>query len=46
MSDGPVRVLEDRENQPQPHPRVIQVPQTGGSESVCLLSSVWALFII
>lgn len=33
VDDGKVKVLEDPENQPQPRPRIIQVPQTGSSET-------------
>ncbi|XP_029360968.1 methanethiol oxidase isoform X1 [Echeneis naucrates] len=35
VSDGPVRVLEDPENQPQPHPCIIQVAPAG-LPPVCL----------
>lgn len=29
INDSKVKVLEDPENQPQPQPRIIKVPQTG-----------------
>lgn len=31
VNDSKVKVLEDPENQPQPKPRIIKVPNTGGS---------------
>lgn len=34
INDSKVKVLDDPENQPQPQPRIIKVPQTGGSEIV------------
>lgn len=33
INDSKVKVLEDPENQPQPPPRIIKVPKTGGSET-------------